>query len=432
MAHSLKNSDGTPKLQTLHNIWVHSCHFKNYKSTGIVLENKYNRTNPNDIAYYNSILLPLHERDLFDELTSDGPVQAIRDQSPKNILLENLSFDNIGSTAIYVHNGITSLDVNDVRISYAGTGFYFDSNRDNTVRNSCLIRVGYRKQNMKAVGSQGISLDSAARNHIGSNLFFENYMGGVLLFKNCWESSNYQEMYLDKIASGKEPPRPLAQYPRRQRAEFNTIENNVFVGSSNAVGLARRQWSPMAYDPKKPHCGDKPVMEGERSKRVGGTTVTERINIIRDYANNNIVRNNQFINVNTAIYLGDSNNLISGNSVIENKEAIDLSNKRQTAVGRFINVLPNMTRIKGSEREKYKWDGEELILPDVNMGNRVFNTTVKEECDSDTNCKYLKDKNLIEYPKFSDLQKTPISKMSIGSFIQNDVEKKANLMSLRP
>ncbi|MFN3454052.1 MAG: hypothetical protein ACK41T_03770 [Pseudobdellovibrio sp.] len=172
---------------------------------------------------------------------------------------------------------------------------------------------------------EAIVLDGSANNLVISNLFYENFGGGVHLYKNCWESSNYKQLYQDKLKKYKsgllntEPAKPLAQFPRRQRAEKNTISGNVFVGGSIGVALGRRQWAIMRRthptNKEWAYCGDKPFASGKSSD---GSV----FDVIRDYANSNTVSNNRFINTSTGILLADGQNEINENKFIQNESAI--------------------------------------------------------------------------------------------------------------
>lgn len=402
------SADQNPKLAVISNVWVKNCNFVNYTGAGILLENKFNRTNPSDVEFYKKILIPMHESGQFDELNDpSSPAELLRQLSPRDIYIQNVQTYNTGLSGIYVHNHITNVNVNNVKLSYAKVGMYFDSgSRKNLIRNSCFMRIGYNPENLPEGLREGIAFDGAAANKVYSNLFFENFGGGVHMYKNCWESSNYQELYDKKMAdylagkSQEKPDAPLAQFPRRQRAEQNIVEGNTIVGGSIGVAIGRRQWALMlredATNPYWAYCGDKPAATAKK----GSLTY----DVIRDYANNNKIIKNKFINTSTGVFLSDHSNEIRDNTFIQNPLAIDGSSykiegkdfKRQKPFGAIIRVLSSLKYLKN---DKLTWE-KPLKLPDVSSGNIISGSKVVEYCNKSSidQCTFLAQEKILRYP----------------------------------
>jgi hypothetical protein len=326
---------------TIANTVIRNCSFLNYGGSGMTIANRFNRNftgdfesgdgfskedTDADINFYNSILLKMDNENSWDvmaPITQIGQLPAsnigstggneLRSRAPHNIHLYNLSFENTGSTGIYVQNSVSNMDLNQIKILYARVGIYLEpGTRKNIIRNSAFLRTGYvapgRKNMYGRPGREGIAIDSSALNLVQSNLFYKNMAGGVQTYKNCWEQH--------AVANAN-----MSQSPRRQASDENQILNNVFVGgladdknpscgraikslagpgNEAAIGIAGRQWS----DSNPGGCGDRWVGYNPRT----GTVATQ------DFSKRNVIQSNIFHETPVGVYVYDDDNIVSNNS----------------------------------------------------------------------------------------------------------------------
>ncbi len=312
----IQNDKDSPRdassMVPITNVAIRNCNFENYKTSGITLENQFNRSNKADQAYYEKLLIPMQNANIFDLPGNATNADILRDKSPKNFYIGNVTVRNTANAGIYVFNSISRVDINNVKLIHTRHGIYQDyGTRDITVRNSCFMNSGVTdpRKARDAKGAfinpisrgEGVAVDSSARNNFVSNLFYKPSAGALYFYKNCWESHNNYKLPEENL-------RPYStsrggQFPRRQPPSFNLVKNNVMVGGVFAVKLAARQWSDMGGN--EANCGDRPV-----------ATVLEhgeKIGIFRDYASQNAVIKNLFFNPVNAVANQDDYNQIVAN-----------------------------------------------------------------------------------------------------------------------
>jgi len=295
----------------IENVLIQKCNFENYSASGVFISNKFNRRNDADISFYQSILLPMHEGNTFDAVGEASPADILRQLSPKNISVRYITVRNTKNAAFYVQNSVTNVDFSYVKAMFTRSGSYLDfGTRGINIRNSCFFKVGYpdprrKDTSMDRVGREAIAVDASASNNIYHNLFYKSYGGAVHLYKNCWESWENAAHDL------------LAQYPRRQSSDQNTILGNVIVGGKIGVSVAHRQWGSNAYSSTKSedvvaHCGDRYINSFLKDKSASGHGVyTYRT--YQDYAKDNRIMNNTFFNAAIPIRLNDDGNTVQAN-----------------------------------------------------------------------------------------------------------------------
>jgi len=153
-------------------------------------------------------------------------------------------------------------------------GIYFEhSSREITLRDSVVSGNGGDNR-------EGLSIDSSAHDVVEGNTFQNNAIGGLFLYKNCWE-------YADEPSRG--------EVKRWQHSDFNVIRNNIFRDEPIGVWIASRQ----SMDLKSWGCGDTPMGGDPR--------------YYRDYADNNTVEGNTFCNVQVPVRVEGDRNVIRGN-----------------------------------------------------------------------------------------------------------------------
>ena len=86
------------------------------------------------------------------------------------------------------------------------------------------------------VGREGISVDGSYENTIRSNVFSGNSAGGIFLYKNCGE-------YPDR--------NPDRWFERRDPADRNLIEDNLFFGGRNGIWVGSRMGEKARRDTRR-------------------------------------------------------------------------------------------------------------------------------------------------------------------------------------
>jgi parallel beta-helix repeat protein len=244
----LINSKGKP----LSDVTVRNCKVRHFTRSGIRITS--------DIAA--NKLSPNHEENYR--------------RTPTRITLENVEVSGSGRVGIYFDDYVThsTLSHSIVRDSYM-SGIYLEhSSRNNKVVDNQIIDNGHERFGKGK--REGLAVDSSAYNLIEGNRFESNGAGGVFLYKNCGEH----------FSTGK-------SVIRWQHSDYNVIRNNTFVNEPVGIWLASRQNRDLSgFD-----CGDKP--------REGS------LKFYPDYADNNVVGQNQFLKVkNLVINDGKHNSLM--------------------------------------------------------------------------------------------------------------------------
>lgn len=244
----LINSNGKP----LSDVTVRNCKVRHFTRSGIRITS--------DIAA--NKLSPNHEKNYR--------------RTPTRITLENVEVTGSGRVGIYFDDYVThsTLSHSIVRDSYM-SGIYLEhSSRNNKVVDNQIIDNGHERFGKGK--REGLAVDSSAYNLIEGNRFESNGAGGVFLYKNCGEH----------FSTGK-------SVIRWQHSDYNVIRNNTFVNEPVGIWLASRQNRDLSgFD-----CGDKP--------REGS------LKFYPDYADNNVVGQNQFLKVkNLVINDGKHNSLM--------------------------------------------------------------------------------------------------------------------------
>ena len=241
------DSDGKP----LEDVTVKDCTFQNYARRGLLIGwSGLDASKPKDHAFLYS-------------------------HTPHDIHVDHVTITHTGRVGLYVDDYVQRVLIDHAMVRGSGEpGIYFEhSSREITLRDSVVSGNGGDNR-------EGLSIDSSAHDVVEGNTFQNNAIGGLFLYKNCWE-------YADEPSRG--------EVKRWQHSDFNVIRNNIFRDEPIGVWIASRQ----SMDLKSWGCGDTPMGGDPR--------------YYRDYADNNTVEGNTFCNVQVPVRVEGDRNVIRGN-----------------------------------------------------------------------------------------------------------------------
>lgn len=214
-----------------------------------------------------------------------------------DILVEKSTFKDSRGVGVYVDGYVEDVTIRASTIDGAGsTGIYLETgSRRNLVEDNSIINGGYRENGPNGqarsvggtmvwfwgVGREGLAVDGSYENVIRRNAFFNNSNGGLFLYKNCGEYPN----------SGR-------YFERRHPADRNLIEDNTFVGGRNGIWVGSR----MGENTFPMECTD-PAYVNDGLLRV-----------VHDYAADNVIRGNRFVEVTYGVRVEDDGTLVEGNT----------------------------------------------------------------------------------------------------------------------
>lgn len=286
--------------QKLEHIQIKNCVFRNYTSHGI------------------RITLRGHKSGREDNYA----------RAPKDIEIASSQVENTGHVGIYLDEYVTRVTIKDSTVRNSGsTAIYLDqATRDNVIVGNHFIGNGIDKDGRAR--REALAIDSSANNLIQGNTFEKNGRGGIFLYKNCGE----------KFSTGRSTL-------RWQHSDHNRIMENRFLDEAIGVWVASRQSTNLqSWD-----CGDAPM---DKSKYY-----------YEDFANNNVINNNQFCNTRTAVRVEGDDNQVRNNRYDANvKKMIDIPlSKRGELLGRPAsgnvvenNEKKNCTGTVGKRAGKYE------------------------------------------------------------------------------
>ncbi len=254
------DSGGKP----LDDVVVKNCTFQNYARRGVLIGwSGKDASKPQDHAFLYS-------------------------HTPHDIHVDHVTITHTGRVGFYVDDYVQRVLIDHAVVRGSGeVGIYFEhSSREITLRDSVVSGNGGDNR-------EGLSIDSSAHDVVEGNTFRNNAIGGIFLYKNCWE-------YADEPLRG--------EVKRWQHSDFNVIRNNIFRDEPIGVWIASRQSEDISHM----HCGDAPMVKGDNR-------------YYRDYADNNTVEGNTFCNVQVPVRVEGDRNVIRGNR-------FDRMNKIQVAM----------------------------------------------------------------------------------------------------
>lgn len=323
--------------RTIKNVIVRNCIFRNY-ANGIRIENSLTTSglrNPNlssAVALTNWIDSIQNSEERIVERNS------IRDQSPRNISIENVKIENTG-LGIYVGPYVNGVVITDSTVTRTTIGAHLSYGSQKTrIQRSVFSENGLR--GTPGSDREAIVMDSSSHNVISHNVFANNFGAAIRTYKNCGEAAPNLKGVKEK--AGK---------TREEGADFNLITNNSFYLTNSfykkhqqenyqAISIAARQsrnslgW--MCSDGFYYVESNKAKVFGNKEKRMiikdkeGKFNYAKLESVVdsfgkayeasslkayaRDYSRSNIVTNNSFRNYGTAaISIQDDQNKITNN-----------------------------------------------------------------------------------------------------------------------
>lgn len=216
-----------------------------------------------------------------------------------DIVVEDNEFSASRGVGVYVDGYVSGVTIRRNQVHDTGSsGIYLETgSKQSVVEGNVLVRNGSIENGAggKAFtfsgvnvwywgpGREGLSIDGSYENTIKGNYFAENSAGGIFLYKNCGE-------YPDR--------NPDRWFDRRDPADRNLIEGNVFAGGRNGVWIGSRMGENML----PMECSDPKFHE------------TAGVHYVLDHAKDNVVRGNRFIGVTYGVRVEDDRNTVEGNT----------------------------------------------------------------------------------------------------------------------
>ena len=258
-----------------------------------------------------------------------------------NIRIEDSTFSGSRGVCVFVDGYVTDVTLRRSRIEGCGSsGVYLETgSKDNVVEDCDIVGNGYTENGpywqrfalggadfwFWGTGREGLSIDGSRFNHIVGNRFSGNSYGSIFLYKNCGEFPD---------------SRPNAWFDRRYHADGNVIAGNTFSGDRNGVWIGARM--------------------GENTLPMECSDPQYRFGYVLDYAADNVVRDNEFIDVDYGVRVEDDRNTVADNRFVGagNQQAIVVGTRYRTAdLGRPVRdtvVTDNVAEIAGNA-EPYRW-----------------------------------------------------------------------------
>lgn len=205
-----------------------------------------------------------------------GHTERAQAAAPSNVLISNMKIESVNRIPVYLAPGVTRVTVENSEFigTTDSTVIYLDAESAyNTIYNNTFDVSGnftLRQFRIREV----IAVDGSAHNTISGNKFKTAVGGGVYLYRNCGEGGTV----------------------RHQSPQHNLIENNDF----NLSGLHINNYGIWlgARNGNRFYCN---ADEGHKF----GSSVNDR-----DFANNNIIRDNKFSGSDRTIKNDGENNVI--------------------------------------------------------------------------------------------------------------------------
>lgn len=207
---------------------------------------------------------------------SAGHTERIQKVAPSNIVISNMVIEGVRKIPLYVSPGVTNVRIeNNIFTGYTdSTVIYLDAESANNMIRNNTFSVEANTSLIKTRVREVIAVDGSANNIIADNKFEKAVGGGVYLYRNCGEGGTI----------------------RHQTPQHNLIENNTF----NLSGLnpdAQGIWLGSRN-------GNRSYCDADKGYNFGSSIDN------RDFADNNTVRNNKFINSETKIRDNGSSNIV--------------------------------------------------------------------------------------------------------------------------
>jgi len=166
----------------------------------------------------------------------------LRSLSPENVIIENVEVRDSENVGIYLHQHTVGVTVrNSIIESSSSAGLYLAPyGRHHIIENNLISNNGHIKPDgVPRIGwyrREGIAIDGSSEHLITRNDIIGNSLGGILLYKNCWEHKDTNPN----------------SAPRTEHARASEIIGNRFGDQPFGVWVASRQ----SRDLTQMECGD--------------------------------------------------------------------------------------------------------------------------------------------------------------------------------
>lgn len=164
------------------------------------------------------------------------------EDAPANVVLKNLYISDSINVGVHLLPHTVGVTIQDsIIVNSSSSGIYMSPwGKHHEVRNNRIENNGHVKPDgVPRIGwyrREGIAIDASAEHLIVDNDIIGNALGGILLYKNCWEHAQED---------------PTSE-PRTEHARSNIIRGNRFADQPFGVWVASRQ----SRDLKAMECGD--------------------------------------------------------------------------------------------------------------------------------------------------------------------------------
>lgn len=315
---SLKNAYQIPRIGVIirslrdkpvpENILVKNCHFSGFEGSV-------------------SIKSDLNKKEIF-ELTMKLQHEELRKRSPKGVVIDHIISEKSHGCGVFFGSGVVGATLRNstVTSNETGPGIYVDfSARNNVIENNYIYKTA----------REGLALDSAGSNIVRYNEFFQNAHGSVFLYRNCQERILAQP----KNSNPNYKHNPLSPL-RVDSSSQNLIANNVFRDEVVGVWIASRQ----SRDLSDWGCGNISPYPAPND------------GVHLDYAKENKVMDNVFLNVVRGVIVEDDANKVAGNLFHLGKVGVTVGTKIRSQYGK--NRLP----VKNTAVENNKYSQLDRFL----------------------------------------------------------------------
>ena len=237
------------------------------------------------------------------------------DAAFSDIVIENSHLYASRGSGVFVDGYVSGVTLRDLEIAGSGSvGVYLEAgSRGNVVANNRIRANGFGDvvpegvpfdlggvpYRYRSTGREGIAVDGSRNNEIVGNS-----AGGIFLYKNCGEFATEE---------------PAQWWPRRYGADGNRIEGNTIQDEGTGVWIGSR----MAANQIFMDCSD-PAYAANPFLRIH-----------RDYAADNRIAANTFVNTTFGVRVEDDGNAIEDNSFVsdaDGAQAILIGTKNRTTL----------------------------------------------------------------------------------------------------
>ncbi len=229
----------------------------------------------------------------------DLPLGAEYEHPFADIVVEHSTLHASRGSGVFVDGYVTDVTLRDLHIAGSGSvGIYLEAgSKGNVVEDNVIEANGYADVRADgepitvagndvrylSTGREGIAIDGSRDNVVRGNDISRNANGAILLYKNCGEFATEQ---------------PAQWWTRPYGATGNLIEGNRIHDERNGVWVGSR----MSQNQLFMDCSD-PTYRSDVLTRIH-----------RDVASDNVIRDNEFDQVQRGVRVEDDRTVVEGNT----------------------------------------------------------------------------------------------------------------------